>query len=335
MNSRKQALIFAAEKSKFRSDTQNKSDRQKESSESTLSLSQAIEDFKLMAKVEGRSEKTLSLYEYVFSRVLEQANEEVIVGNIAPKDIREYLAFLMDDGLKNTSVAIHHRVLKAFFNWLVNEGSLPKSPMENIKQPKTPKKFPKTLEEEHVNKLLHTAKNWRRTWAGYRNYTIILTFLDTGLRLNELVNMELEDLNLKERSIKVNGKGAKDRKVYFGKKTYNRLKYWIETRADIDRKVWDETVFLSQKGEKLKKRHVQRVITRIQSEAGLEDIQVSPHVLRHTAATMAVQSGLDPFSLKRQFGWEQMETALRYVHMSDKALKESYRNSSPMDNFDG
>ncbi|MCF7875970.1 site-specific integrase [Candidatus Bipolaricaulota bacterium] len=75
-------------------------------------------------------------------------------------------------------------------------------------------------------------------------------------------------------------------------------------------------------------------MSRIQEKAGLEDVQVSPHVLRHTAATFAVENGLDAFSLKRQFGWKQMRTALKYVHMSDKALQESYRNSSPMDNLE-
>ncbi len=104
---------------------------------------------------------------------------------------------------------------------------------------------------------------------------------------------------------------------------------------DEVKNVLDDTIFISQNGDKLKKRHVGRVITRIQEKAGLEDIQVSPHVLRHTAATFAVQNGLGPFSLKRQFGWEQMSTALKYVHMSDKALQESYSTSSPMDNFTG
>lgn len=139
----------------------------------------------------------------------------MIIQKIESRDIMRYLAFLMDDGLKNTSVAIHYRVLKAFFNWLTEEGAIEESPMQDIKEPKTPNKFPKVLDGKHVDRLLHTGKNWRRTWAGYRNYTIILTFLDTGLRLNELVNIGLEDLNLRERSIKVHGKGAKDRKVYF------------------------------------------------------------------------------------------------------------------------
>lgn len=132
--------------------------------------------------------------------------------------------------------------------------------------------------------------------------------------------------------MKVHGKGAKDRMVYYGKMAFSCLRQWIRIRDNVG-EIWDETVFISQKGEKLKKRHVQRVISRIQKKAGLNDVQISPHVLRHTAATFAVQNGLDPFALKRQFGWEQMRTALRYVHMSGEKVQEAYLRSSPMDNL--
>ncbi|MEF8799369.1 MAG: tyrosine-type recombinase/integrase, partial [Candidatus Bipolaricaulota bacterium] len=236
------------------------------------------------------------------------------------------------DGLNNTSVAIHYRVLKAFFNWLVDENYIPNSPINGIKEPKTPDKFPKVLDDNQVKMLVDTARNWRRTWAGYRNFTMIITFLDTGLRLNELLTAKLDDLDLDDRSIKVNGKGAKDRRVYFGKNNYTCLKHWLKIRGNAE-EVFDDTIFISQNGDKLKERHVERSISRIQKKAGLEAVQVSPHVLRHTAATLAIQNGLDAFSLKRQFGWEQMRTALKYVHISDKALQESYRNSSPMDNL--
>lgn len=271
-------------------------------------------------------------YDYVLGRLLETISGERKVDSIEPIEIRKHLAYLMDDGLADTTVAIHYRVLRAFFNWLVDVSYLSKSPMDNIKEPKTPDKFPKTLDQKQVERLVDTARNWRRTWAGYRNFTVIITFLDTGLRLNELVTSKIENLNLKQRSLKVHGKGAKDRRVYFGKNNYRCLKHWLKLRGEVS-DIISNTIFISQTGERLKKRHVERTINRIQEKAGLQDVQVSPHVLRHTAATLAVQNGLDVFSLKRQFGWEQMETALKYVHMSDKALQESYRNSSPMDNL--
>jgi len=152
-------------------------------------------------------------YDYVLGRLLEKISEDRKVETVEPIEIRKHLAYLMDDGLADTSVAIHYRVMRAFFNWLVDVNYLSKSPMDKIKEPKTPDKFPKFLDKKQVETLVDTARNWRRTWAGYRNFIVIITFLDTGLRLNELVTSKLENLNLEQRSLKVNGKGAKDRKV--------------------------------------------------------------------------------------------------------------------------
>mgnify|MGYP006282679521 CR=1 FL=1 len=299
-----------------------------------ISLSEAIEDFTLMATVEGHADKTLDLYEYVFKRLTGFMSEERLVTEISTKDLRKYMASLMDDGLKDTTVSIHYRHLKAFFNWLVDEKYLQESPAESINEPKTPKKFPRILDREEIQKLLKAAKDRHGDWASYRNYSMLVAFTEMGLRLNELVNASLDTLDMKNRSLKVHGKGAKDRKVYFGKKTFRTLRHWLRIREQKPDRVWDNTIFISQNGDQLKKRNVEQLVTRIQKEAGLEDIKVSPHVLRHTSATFAVENGLNAFQLKRQFGWEQIETALRYVHLSDKSLQESYRNSSPMDNLE-
>lgn len=332
MNRGNQALIFEGEDSYFKPPKSENLSSRNASNKENLTLSQSIKDYKLRGKVEGRAEKTMEQYDYVLGRIMKNFQPDRKVQNITTKEMRKHFAFLMDEGLKKTSVAIHFRVLQAFFNWLVREKYLHKSPLSDIQEPKTPNKFPKVIEKDQAEKLIDTARNWRRTWAGYRNFTIIVTFLDTGLRLNELINAKLGNLDLENRSIKVHGKGSKDRRVFFGKNNYKCLRHWVKMRSDVD-KILDDTIFISQKGDKLKKRHVQRFITRIQEQADLGDVQVSPHVLRHTAATLAVQNGLDIFSLKRQFGWEQMETALKYVHMSDRALQESYSNSSPMDNL--
>ncbi|MBS3765371.1 tyrosine-type recombinase/integrase [Candidatus Bipolaricaulota bacterium] len=333
MNSSNQARVFAAEEDYFQPPKSESSPNQNSVDGEEHTLTEAIDDFKLRGKVEGRADKTLQQYDYVLGRFSEKLSGDRNLNSLEAKDIREYLAYLMDDGLADTSVAIHYRVLRAFFNWSVSEGYIAESPVNEINEPKTPDKFPKTLDQDEVEKLLDTARNWRRTWAGYRNFTMLVTFLDTGLRLKEFLNARLENLDLEQRSIKVEGKGAKDRRVYFGKNNYRCLRHWLKMRREIEN-IIDETIFISQNGDKLKRRHVQHIISRIQKEAGLEDVQVSPHVLRHTAATLAVQNGLDAFSLKRQFGWEQMSTALKYVHMSDKALQESCRNSSPMDNLE-
>jgi len=298
MNQGNQMSIFAAEDSYFEPPKRESSQNKNSVDEDDHPLNQAIEDFKLRGKVEGRAEKTMEQYNYVLGRLAEKIPQDREVNDIETKELRKYLAYLMDDGLNNTSVAIHYRVLRAFFNWLEEENYIRKSPVEAIQEPKTPDKYPRILDQEKVGKLLNTARSWRRTWAGFKNFTIIFTFLDTGLRRNELINAKLENLDLEQRSIKVHGKGAKDRRVYFGKNNYRCLKNWVGMRDEV-KNVLDDTIFISQNGDKLKKRHVGRVITRIQKKAGLEDVQVSPHVLRHTSATLAVQNGLDPFFSKK------------------------------------
>lgn len=294
-----------------------------------MPISEAMEEFELMTKVSGKAESTIESYNYTYDRLTKEIDKDTPIGSISTKDVRLFLSGLMDDGLSKNTVAIHYRNLGVFFNWLVEENFLEISPLEPIDEPKTPDKYPKVLDEEEVATLLETEKKRSNTWAGYRNYVMLLVFIDTGVRLKEFRNAKIEDLDLENRTLKVHGKGAKDRKVSFGPKTAKHLHRWLRKRENVER-VWDDTIFISQNGDKLKTRNVQRLITRIQKRAGLEDKQVSPHVLRHTSATLAVQNGLDTFSLKRQFGWEQVHTALRYVHISNKQISETYRDSSPI-----
>ena len=193
------------------------------------SLEEAINQFKYASQVEGKAEKTLEQYDYVFGKFLDFLDEDPPLGEITPSVVRSFLKRLMDNkNLSKATVAIHFRVLRAFFNWLVGEGLLEKSPTKNINQPKTPKKYPRILNKEQVDKLIQAAKNKRDSWAGYRNYTMIVCFIDMGLRLNELINASLIDLNFGERTLKVRGKGAKDRMVYFGRETYKALRKWVD-----------------------------------------------------------------------------------------------------------
>mgnify|MGYP006283474831 CR=1 FL=1 len=298
-----------------------------------MKIAEAIDDFKLMAKVDGRANETINQYKYVLGRFTDYYFQEIEIGVITTKNVRKYLAALIDEGLKNTTVAIHYRVLNRFFNWLLGENYLFENPLEPINEPETPNIFPKVLNEEQVTLLLQAAKNRQREWANKRNHTMLVVFVDMGLRLSELINAQLDDLDMKRRSLKVKGKGAKDRKEFFGIRTFRALKKWLRVIGNVER-VWDDTVFISQKGEKLKKRNIQRLISRIQKSAGLEDVKISPHVLRHTAATLEVQNSQDAFSLETQFGWEQIDTALKYVYLSRKKLEENYRNCSPVDNLE-
>jgi site-specific recombinase XerD len=279
-----------------------------------------------MARVEGRSRKTLSLYEWVFARFTEFLGDRTLE-ELHSGLIRQYLAHLQDRGFTPASLGMHYRVLHAFFNWLKREGLVTANPMDGINPPRQPKQYPFVLEESQVRALLAACD--KSTVQGVRNYAMLLLFVDCGLRLNELLSLRLGDVSLAQRSLKVHGKGARDRIVFMGARTAKALRRWIELRGF--KTTFSDALFIDRKGEPLKPRWVQQVIARLGVKAGIKGVRVSPHTLRHTAATLAVKNGMEPFALQRLFGWENIQTALKYVHMAGTALREAHAKASPVD----
>lgn len=123
----------------------------------------------------------------MFSRFGKYLGKNPPLTSLGREDIRGYLGFLKDqDGLSKSTLAIHYRVLRAFFNWAVKEDILKESPMEKIEKPKTPKKYPRIISDDQAKTLIMQAKS-RKNWAGRRLYAIVSMFLDAGLRRNELI----------------------------------------------------------------------------------------------------------------------------------------------------
>lgn len=207
------------------------------------------------------------------------------------------------------------------------------NPVNEVSEPKTPNKYPRVLTETQAQKLLKTAKKKSNTWTGFRNYTIVKCLLEMGLRKSELLNARMDDYEPSKHTLLVSGKGNKERKVACGPDTNKTLRKWLRKREEVD-EIYDGTIFISKNGDRLGSRNLNRRITRIQEKAGLEDVKVSPHVLRHTAATLAAENGMSTFHLKEFFGWENVETAEKYVHISGKGVRESIAQYSPLENLD-
>lgn len=300
-----------------------------------LELSTALDQFTTVKTLAGNSEKTIESYEYAIGGLGEFLQDDPDVSEITTDDIRNYYQHLLEEReLSKTTVAIQHRTLQSFFNWLVSEDKLEEAPTDTVQEPKTPKRYPRVLEQKHVDQLFDSMKERINTWVGLRNYVMVMFMLDTGVRRGELIGASLQDLNLEGLYIKVHGKGAKDRRVYFGRRTRMMINRWLRVRESIKAEIEDETLFIGMNGERLKDRNVNRLINRIQDRAGLNHIKVSPHVFRHTSATMAIENGMDPYALREQFGWEDIQTSFRYLHMTGKRLKEAYRKTSPMDHYE-
>jgi len=269
------------------------------------------------------------MYQWVF-KTLHSYLGDLSMNGLDTLKLRSYFSSLIERNYRAASVGMHYRVLHAFFVWCVRERLIKSNPLDGIPAPKVPKLFPFTLDDSQVASLLKACD--KSTREGVRNYAMLLLFLDCGLRLNELIGVRMTDVSLAQRSLKIHGKGAKDRIVFMGAMTAKALRRWLEIRGF--KPEYADTLFIDRKGEPLKPRWVQEIINRLGKRAGLR-VKLSPHRLRHVSATMAVRNGMDAFTLQRLYGWESVETAMRYVNAASPALREAHAKASPIDRLLG
>ncbi|MBI3459728.1 tyrosine-type recombinase/integrase, partial [Candidatus Acetothermia bacterium] len=293
--------------------------------EQSVTFSQTVEFFYQTARIHGRSRKTHLIYEWVFGTFSKHLRGDVPLEAIDTATLRAYFSSRLEQGYRPSSLSMHYRTLHTLFAWAVRERLIRANPLDGIPKPKMPKIFPFMLDESQVVALVQACDTSSK--YGCRNYAILLILLDCGLRLNELIGLRLDDVSLLQRSLKVHGKGAKDRIVYMGAKTAKALRHWIEVRGF---KVgYADNLFISRTGEILKPRHVQYIIIEIGKRSGLK-MRLSPHKLRHVSATLAVKHGMDTFTLQRLYGWENVQTAMRYVNAASPALREAHAKASPV-----
>lgn len=225
---------------------------------------------------------------------------------------------------KKRSVARKISVLKAFFKYLKMKGYIKKNPASGLMFPKLPKALPVNLTASELNILLE-----EKGTIDLRIFdkAVIELFYSTGIRLSELINLKLKDVDFHRNTIKVLGKGSKERIVPFGKKAYTALKNYLEIREICDLKK-SEYFFIDSKGNKLYPMKVQRIIKKDLSLVS-KISQKSPHILRHSFATHLLDSGADIKSIQEMLGHSSLSTTQIYTHISLDKLKKAYKQSHP------
>jgi site-specific recombinase XerD len=218
------------------------------------------------------------------------------------------------------------RAIRCFYSFLAREEIIETNPMARVEIPKVPMRYPEVLSESQMKALLKACP--RRTITGIRNYAIVLTFIDTGIRLSELINLDLEDVDLRSRTIRIrNGKGGKERQVFVGRKLFHALRKWLDVRGFS---LPSNALFVSStSGDRLDKRNVARILERLGKKAGVP--RVHPHLLRHSFATHYIMNGGDPFTLQRLLGHSSIKTTMIYVNMAGASLRENHAKASPGD----
>lgn len=243
-------------------------------------------------------------------------------------DIRSYLAFLQERGYSRTTIARRITCLRSFFKYLCQKDLVVQNPLKNIQTPRLEKRLPKFLFLEEAEALVEKPK--ATSLLGCRDRAIIETFYATGIRVGELVTLNLEDLNLSGGFLRVLGKGKKERVVPLGSKAIVALEFYLaKSRPKLLKNIYSETaLFLNKLGIRISDRSVRRLIEKYGKQLGL-DKRVSPHVLRHSFATHLLDGGADLRVVQELLGHADISSTQLYTHITKERLKKVYEKAHP------
>ena len=258
----------------------------------------------------------------VFLRFLDE-NKINSFNKVDYQVIRQYLAHLYELEYTSKSIARHISSLKSFYKYLLKEDIVKTNPTHLISNPKIEKKLPKFLYYNELEKLFAIPD--QTTLFGMRDLTIIETFYSTGIRVSELINIKIGDIDFHEQTIRILGKGNKERIVLYGKVLKDYLAKYLPLRSE---KATTDYLFINKYGKGLTDRGVRLIIDNILKK-GLVNYHISPHTLRHTFATHMLDNGADLRVVQELLGHESLSSTEVYTHLSNEHLREVYLNTHP------
>ena len=237
--------------------------------------------------------------------------------------IRAYLAHLARRKLSRSSTARHLSALRTFFRYLIREGRVDANPARVVATPKKEKHLPSVLQPADITLLLEQPDV--DTPLGLRDRAFLELMYASGLRISELVGVDVDDIELHARLVKVRGKGSKERIVPFGSKAEEAIRRWLPKRnAPPD----ESALFVNQRGARITARSVRRIFDRYVRGAALR-AGVSPHTLRHSFATHLLNAGADLRAIQELLGHASLSTTQKYTHLNDWELLKVYRKAHP------
>ena len=253
------------------------------------------------------------------------------IKSISKEDIFEFLFFMSEQkGNINNSRARKLSAVKGFFKYLTNQaGKLDLNPAENIESPTIRQSLPKYLSLEESVNLLNTIQNDEKNQNRIRDYLILTLFLNCGLRLSELVGIDLNDISSDYSTIRVLGKRRKERLVYLNEPCKKALADYLDIRKKCESVKDENALFISRNRRRISNSTVQKMVDLSFFKAGLADKNYSTHKLRHTAATLMYQNGVDTRVLQEILGHEHLNTTQIYTHVANPQLREA-ANKNPL-----
>ncbi len=245
--------------------------------------------------------------------------------------IRGFLSHLADQEYSPATMARKIATLRSFYKWMMKRGIVEANPMQLIRTPKQPKRLPKAITVDQIERLLAAPDD--HTLLGSRDRAILETLYSTGIRVSELVGINRGDLDETGEAIIIRGKGRKERIVPLGSHALAALRQYITILdGEVLRNggsVEDKSpLFVNKHGGRLSTRSVRRKVSKYLREAGL-DPTISPHTLRHSFATHLLDNGADLRSVQELLGHQSLSTTQIYTHLTTKRMREAYDNAHP------
>jgi integrase/recombinase XerC len=295
-------------------------------------LRRQVQDYLESLARENTSPHTLRNYETELVQFVDYLTPKdgtaPTAGGIDVLLVREWMADLYDRGLSATSVRRKLAAVRSFFRFLQRAGVLDKNPAKLVSSPKMPKTLPRVMTAEHVSALLESTSqkaNALERLHPARDLAILELLYGTGIRVSELVGLDVSHLDLAERWILVRGKGRKERQVPLGSKAADAIGKYLADRKPAG---GEQAVFLNHRGNRLTDRGV-RMIVKLYSGAILGDSSIHPHSFRHSYATHLLADGADLRSIQELLGHARLSTTQKYTQVALSDLMKVYDKAHP------
>lgn len=242
--------------------------------------------------------------------------------HIERKDIKLYLKYLKDQKKSPKSISRRISCIRGFYKFLLIEKIIANNPMSTIELPKTKKALPKVLTIEEVDKLLDITL---KDAYSYRNKAMLELMYATGLRVSELVNLKIHDIDFINENVRTMGKGNKERIIPIGEIAIHYLKLYLEIyRSQLLKKDYTDDLFLNNHGKCMTRQGFFKILKKLAKEKDIKT-SFSPHTLRHSFATHLLENGADLRSIQELLGHSSISTTGIYTHVSNEELKENYK----------
>ena len=289
------------------------------------------EDFLNYLRYErNRSELTVCRYEQSlrdFESYFKSRDGQLSWESVDSDIIRDWMESMMDKGDMASTVNSSLSAVRSFFRFALSRGLVTHDPSYVVKGPKKQKPLPQFVREEEMNRLLDTPQMWQEGFAGLRARTIIILFYETGIRLAELIGLNVTDVDFAAHQIKVTGKRNKQRIVPFGAELEEILREYLGQRDALPLQM-DTALVLSDKGKRMTRGQVERIVKQYLSLATTLKKR-TPHVLRHSFATAMLNNGAGLEDVRLLLGHESVATTQIYTHTTFEQLKRVYENAHP------